>query len=231
MIDRASGGTSGAAIDPAPHVPVVVLGLMGAGKTTLARGLAELWSRPMRDSDADLERATGSSARDIAEERGQDALHELEAAHLLDAVDTSEPRGTAPVIGAAASTIDREDCRQALHERAVTVWIDEDLELLARRQEEGEHRPRFGTDVRSMLRDMDERRRPHFAAVAHIVLTPSRQAAEAAQAEGGTVESVQGWVHHVAELITALARSPEFHLPVGPTTPAAPSRPPPEETS
>ena len=161
--------------DPVPGVPVVVLGLMGAGKTTLATALAERWGRPLRDSDADLLAATGRTAAQLAGAEGAAGLHEREARHLLDALLQTP----APVVAAAASTVQVLACRQALTLVRV-VWVDVSVEELVRRQSGGgqsgggqsggDHRPRYGPDLRAMLERMDLARRPYFAQLADVVV-------------------------------------------------------------
>ena len=151
--------------DPVPGVPVVVLGLMGAGKTTLATALAERWGRPLRDSDADLLAATGRTAAELAEAEGADGLHEREARHLLDAL-LNRP---APVVAAAASTVQVAACRQALTLVRV-VWVDVSVDELVRRRSGGGHRPSYGPDQRAMLERMDLARRPFFAQLADVVV-------------------------------------------------------------
>jgi shikimate kinase len=157
------------------------MGLMGAGKTSLGSALAALWGLPLYDSDAELLAETGRTAKELLLDLGVDGLHDLEARHLLrrlglgregapvdspGALDPAEPG----VIAAAASTIDRPDCRAALGERALVVWVDVALETLVARQASGGHRPRYSDDLLAMLRRMDALRRPHFAACADVVV-------------------------------------------------------------
>lgn len=148
-----------------PDRAVVVLGLMGAGKTTLAEALARRWVRPLRDSDADLLCEHGRSAAQLAAELGADSLHGLEATHLLRAL-ADRP---APVIAAAASVVDRAECRRAVRD-ATVIWLDVPIGHLLARQASGGHRPAYRADLLGMLQDMDRARRSLFAAVAHIVL-------------------------------------------------------------
>ena len=65
---------------------VVLVGPMGAGKTTLATLLGEAWGVPVRDTDADIEAAEGRSISDIFVDDGEDHFRVLEAAAVADAL-------------------------------------------------------------------------------------------------------------------------------------------------
>ena len=68
---------------------VVLMGLMGAGKTTVGRGLAARLGWPFHDSDDDLARATGVTARQLVARDGTVVLHAVEAAVLLRRLETT----------------------------------------------------------------------------------------------------------------------------------------------
>ena len=59
---------------------IVIAGLMGAGKSTTGRALAERLGRVWRDSDAEIEAATGRTVRELRDAEGVDAMHAREAA-------------------------------------------------------------------------------------------------------------------------------------------------------
>jgi shikimate kinase len=142
---------------------IVVMGLMGSGKTSVGTRLAAASGRPFRDSDADLEAAHGLTARELAERDGIVALHALEHDHLLAALAEPDPN----VIGAAASTIDAADCRAALQRPDVlTIWVTGSPAILAARQNLGDHRPEFGSDLVAVIQDQFDRRRDLFTSVA-----------------------------------------------------------------
>lgn len=172
--------------DPGPAAgPVVITGLMGSGKTSVARLVAHGLDRTLRDSDPDIEADQGRTAGQIAAAEGADALHEIEGRHLLGALAQRPP----VVVAAAASTIERADCRAGLA-GAFVVWLDAPDELLARRWSAGPHRPRFGPDVLAMLDAQGRRRRPLFAEVADLSLdtsgsTPEKLAAVVVDAVAG----------------------------------------------
>lgn len=147
------------------------MGLMGSGKTTLARAVSHASDRPFADSDIDIEGAQHRSAHDIAAEEGSRRLHELEAQHLLKVLD-----GPPAVIAAAASTVDDPACRAALMEHFV-VWIDTDIEVLVERFTSGSHRPDYGRTI-EVLRAQERLRRSLFTEVADLVvdgITPTEQ--------------------------------------------------------
>ena len=127
---------------------VVLVGLMGSGKTTVGAAVAAALGVPHGDSDPDIERETSLTARALAARDGIDALHALEARHLLDALQ--EPAPT--VISAAASTLDDPACRRALREPAhLVVWLRADPAVLAARLQHDDHRPDLGADLDEVI--------------------------------------------------------------------------------
>jgi shikimate kinase len=154
-------------------MPVVVMGLMGAGKSTVARLLAQALDRPMRDSDADLESRYGTTAATMAAEVGAEELHAREALVLREALG-SDP---VPVIAAAASTVDDPESRGALGP-AFVVFLDGPPELLAGRMKSSQHRPHFKPDLVEMLTEQRARRLPHFREVADLTVDTSAHAPE-----------------------------------------------------
>lgn len=140
---------------------------MGAGKTTVARALAERLAWPVDDSDASIEATHGRDVRQLRDELGTDEMHALEAQHLLDALVSS----TRAVIAPAASIIDVEACRQALvAPGVVVVWLRAKPETLAERFRDQPHRPWYGDDPETFLAAQAGRRYPLFGAVADIVV-------------------------------------------------------------
>ncbi len=117
-----------------PHI--VLIGLMGAGKTTLAEVLSERIGYPIRDSDRDIERLWHFTGGDIAENHGVARLHGIERGLLLGALASEEPT----IITAAASTVDDELCRNAMARRAFVVVLQAPVDVLLRRAAEGAHR-------------------------------------------------------------------------------------------
>ena len=106
---------------------VVLLGLMGAGKTSVGRRVAERLGRPLLDGDAILEERTGGrTAADVLDAEGAERLHVLEAEIALECLATATPA----VIGPAASVIEVDAVRDAMAGHVV-VWLTGPVERLA----------------------------------------------------------------------------------------------------
>jgi shikimate kinase len=135
---------------------VVLVGQMGVGKTTVGRLIADRLSVPFYDCDAQIEKITGRTSREIARSDGVPALHALELSVLLSALEKAPV-----VIAAAASVVDSLAGRDAIGE-ATCVWIDRVPDVTARPGEAH----RRSVDVDEHL----ERRRPVYQDLADLAL-------------------------------------------------------------
>ena len=116
---------------------VVLLGLMGAGKTSIGRVVAERLGVELVDGDERLADYTGGrTAADVAETEGIDALHAIEAEIALTALASGDPA----VIGPAASVCESAVVRDHMVGHAV-VWLTAPIEHLARKAVKKGHRP------------------------------------------------------------------------------------------
>lgn len=108
--------------------PIVLVGLMGAGKSTVGRRLARRLEIPFVDSDAEIEDAAGLTAAELFERYGDADYRDGErrlVARLMD--------GTIRVVATGGGVFFDPRSRQLLNERAVTVWLDAPVEILAER--------------------------------------------------------------------------------------------------
>jgi shikimate kinase len=164
---------------PSEPAKIVFIGLMAVGKTTVGRLVAERLGRPLSDSDLAIEREQGRSAKEIAAAEGGDALHDLEAKHLLDALAAPGPL----VICAAASIVERADCRDALRPADVFVaWLTAPTAALAERFGGDPHRPVYDADTVAMLdRQLADRAEKLKEVADEIVPTAGRSPEEIAE--------------------------------------------------
>ena len=164
----------------APDQHLVLVGLMGSGKTTVARIVAERLGRRVIDSDAVIERATGRTVREIFIDEGEDAFRSLESAALIDALSSPVPA----VIAAAGGVVLREENRAALKSsNARVVWLCATPALLVARAASGGHRPLLDDDPAGTLQRMHETRDALYREVADaIVLVDNRSVGDVVEA-------------------------------------------------
>lgn len=146
---------------------IVLVGLMGSGKTSVGRMVASRLGWGINDSDEEILRTTGRTVAKLKAEIGTDAMHELEAAQLVFALGKPEPS----VICAAASVVENGRCRSVLMSPGVAaVWLRASTETLAVRFRSAEHRPDFGDDPRTFLDEQSTVRAPLFESVSRLVI-------------------------------------------------------------
>lgn len=159
---------------------LVLVGLMGSGKTTVARLAADRLGRRVIDSDVVIERSTGRTVRQIFADDGEEAFRTLETAALLDALASPEPA----VIAAAGGVVLREENRAALKAaNARVVWLCATPEVLLQRVMSGAHRPLLDDDPAGTLQRMHATREALYREVADaIVLVDNRSPADVVEA-------------------------------------------------
>lgn len=142
---------------------IVLVGLMGTGKTTVGRVVAERLGRPFLDSDEIVEARTGRTVREIFEVDGEAAYRPLETDALLDALASSEPAVIAAAGGVVLSPVNRAALRES---GAKVVWLRAAPALLVERALRGDHRPLLDGDAAGTLSRMATERESLYAEVA-----------------------------------------------------------------
>lgn len=115
---------------------VALVGLMGVGKTTIGRRLADHFGLPFVDADEEIEKAAGMTIADIFANYGEKGFRDGEQrviARLLE----GEPRILATGGGALTHPLTREN----LKAKAITLWLKTDIKVLAKRVANRPHRP------------------------------------------------------------------------------------------
>lgn len=135
------------------HVHIVLLGLMGAGKSTVGRMVANELGRPFVDSDSMVELRSGHLPPEVVERSGIDALHAIELAALRHVVAQRD----SVVFAAAASVVDVLAPGEL--DGAWTVWLDTSPETLTARIREDRHeRPLLDDRPEQVLTEQYARR-------------------------------------------------------------------------
>ena len=145
---------------------IILVGMMGAGKTTVGRALADRRGWTHCDSDAQVVADTGRTVPQLFAERGEAAFRAEEARVLAEALSRPGP----VVVSAAGGVVLSPANRELLHRSGTVVWLRADPELLARRVGSGAGRPLLGDDPAATLVELYEVRRPLYESVAHIVV-------------------------------------------------------------
>ena len=144
---------------------VLLLGMMGSGKSTVGRELSARTGWPYLDNDELVRAATGREPREIRATGGEDVLHLAETQALDHALDLEPP----VVVGAAAWVVVDPAAREALRDGGHAVWLRARPETLASRIGSGGGRRDEATDL-DWLRRTDRERAPLFASVADQVV-------------------------------------------------------------
>lgn len=149
---------------------LILVGMMGAGKTTTGRMLAGRLGWPYLDSDDEVMTATGRSVPELFAERGETAFRAEEERVLAEALSS---RG--PVVVSAAGGVVLSPANRALMAGSGTVvWLRADPGVLAGRVGDGAGRPLLDDDPASALVDLDRVRRPLYQEVADVVVDVDR---------------------------------------------------------
>ncbi len=153
---------------------IALIGMMGAGKTTVGALLAGELGWRFLDSDAQIEAVTNLTVRDIFRLQGEEAFRDAEAAALKASIAETE----SCVIGVAGGAVLREDSRELLKAECLTVWLKADVETLIERVGDGKSRPLITDDPRQKLTAIYEEREEIYSRLANSVINVDNHSPE-----------------------------------------------------
>ena len=173
-----------------PHKTLVLVGLMGAGKSSVGRRLAARLGLPFVDADQEIEAAAGMTVDDIFSRHGEPAFRDGERrviARLLD--------NPLQVLATGGGAFMDERTRALIRERAISIWLHAELDELVRRVSRRTDRPLLkGRDPRAVLEQLIAERYPIYAQA--DVVVPS--------SAGSADETVE----RILERLAALPKAP-----------------------
>jgi shikimate kinase len=144
---------------------IVLVGLMGAGKSTIGRRLAQKLGLAFVDADAEIEQAAGKSVQDIFRDHGEGSFREGERrviARLLE----SGPQ----VLATGGGAFMNEETRNNISRRGIAVWLKADIDLLMKRVRRRDNRPLLKADnPEEIMQTLIEQRYPVYGRADIIV--------------------------------------------------------------
>lgn len=138
---------------------ITLVGLMGVGKSSVGRRLANALELPFKDADVEIEAAAGRSIPDIFAEMGEPAFREGER-RVITRLLEDPPH----VLATGGGAFMNDETRALIKERSISVWLKADLEVLVRRVSRKDSRPLLsGKDPLEVLTELAEKRYPVYA--------------------------------------------------------------------
>jgi len=138
---------------------IALVGLMGVGKSTVGRRLAKRLALDFADADAEIEAAAGMAVSDIFSSLGEAEFRAGEARVIRRLLE-----GPRLVLATGGGAVLRDETRALLKEKAVTVWMRAELDVVAQRVQRRDTRPLLrGRDPLEALQGLAEARYPLYA--------------------------------------------------------------------
>ncbi len=138
---------------------IALVGLMGAGKSTVGRRLATALGRNFRDNDDEIEKAAGLSIADIFSIHGESEFRRGEQ-RVLERLLKEPPH----VLATGGGAYLNPETRALLRETAITVWLSADIKTLWKRVSRRDHRPLLKTEnPKGLLARLHEERAPIYS--------------------------------------------------------------------
>jgi shikimate kinase len=149
---------------------VLLIGMMGAGKSTTGRMLAGRLGWPYLDSDDEVERLTGHTVPEIWKTQGEAAFRREESRVLAQAATTEGPA----VVSVAGGAVLDPDNRALIRSAGLVVWLRAEVSTLAGRVGSGTGRPLLDGGPAAALRRLSAERAPVYAELADLVFDVDR---------------------------------------------------------
>lgn len=139
---------------------VVLVGMMGSGKTSVGRRLAKALGWPFQDADWAIEDAAGTSITNIFAEIGEAEFRQRERQVIARVIDEQQKQ----VLALGGGSFVADETRRLIKGRAISIWLDTDVDILVKRTGRRNDRPLLSKgDPRTILTNLLDERRPTYA--------------------------------------------------------------------
>jgi shikimate kinase len=149
-----------------PTERILLIGMMGAGKSTVGGMLSDRLGWPYVDSDARVEERTGRTVPEIMAEHGEAAFRAEEAQCVAEATTSDGPL----IVSVAGGAVLDADNRRRIRHAGLVVWLRADVATLARRVGAGQGRPLLGDDPAGSLVLLYQQRRRLYEQLADLTI-------------------------------------------------------------
>ncbi len=151
-----------------PPENIVLIGIMGCGKSTVGRELHLRLGYPLLDMDQEIERVAGKPISAIFADEGEEHFRDLETRLLGELAATSDQRR---IVSTGGGVVGRGENRRLLRSLGYVVWLDAPLPVILERTGKTRHRPLLQTtDPEAKLRELLAQRGPLYQETAHLKL-------------------------------------------------------------
>jgi shikimate kinase len=145
---------------------IVMVGMMGAGKSSIGRRLAARLDIPFIDADAAIEEAAGMSIADIFDAHGESSFRSGETRVIARLLENGPQ-----VLATGGGAFVNPDTRARIQDKGISVWLKADMEVLLRRVKRRDNRPLLKDDPETTLSNLLAAREPYYSQASLTVVS------------------------------------------------------------
>lgn len=153
--------------------PVILIGFMASGKTTIGRELAKILKRDFIDIDELIEKKIKLSVKDIFQIYGEDFFRDTEERTIFEVIKDSNA-----IIATGGGCVLRETTRKLLKEKGLVFWLRVDPETVSKRTNNDNTRPLLMEGREEKIRKLLSQREPLYRETAHYILDATKSPEE-----------------------------------------------------
>jgi shikimate kinase len=158
-IHKENGNKSGQSRKQLSGRSIILVGMMGVGKTSIGKKLAERLRLPFVDADEEIEKAADMKISEIFERYGEEYFRDGERRVISRLLN-----GKQKVIATGGGAFINSETREVIKKKALSIWLNADLDILVERVSRRNHRPLLhGKNPRDVLIELGEIRDPIYA--------------------------------------------------------------------